>query len=122
MRVLRVKPHVRPASDLINSTNSNQVMRRKKQKRRLINMVLIMTVVFQICYIPRGATVLIQEFSPTLTHTTQFWYIDLVTMVMYYAKQMANPIILCVMSSDFKQASDLTMFAAILGFLRKILK
>ena len=104
MRVLRVKIQAQPGNNLPNTANSYQIMRRIKQKRRLINMLLIMTVAFQICYIPRGAIMLIQEFSPTLTPTVQFRYIDLVSMVLYYMKRIINPINLCAMSSDFRQA------------------
>lgn len=75
---------------------------RVKRKQKLVKMLLVLVIAFQICHLPRGVMMLYREFAhPSLINTT-FKYIDLVALALYYLKHVINPFILFTMSADFR--------------------
>ena len=52
------------------------------QKRRLVRMSLALMLVFQVCYLPRGVVMLIQQFKPETTFKLAFLYIEMITLAM----------------------------------------
>lgn len=102
IRVLRAKD---------NSFHSHSVQRktikgRIRQKKRLVRMLLVLMLAFQVCYLPRGVIMLLSEFAPEiiLENETEFRYVSLITLVMYYLKHVINPFILWAMSKDFRSS------------------
>jgi len=49
---------------------------------------------FQVCYLPRGVIMVMQEFTPETTSKPEFLYVELITLAMYYLKYVINPFIL----------------------------
>lgn len=76
--------------------------KRIHQKRRLVRMSLALMLAFQVCYLPRGVVMLIQEFKPETTFKLEFLYIEMITLAMYYLKHVINPFILWATSNDFR--------------------
>ena len=75
---------------------------RVKRKQKLVKMLLVLVIAFQICHLPRGITMLYREFAdPSLIGPT-FEYIDLIALALYYVKHVINPFILYAMSADFR--------------------
>ena len=72
-----------------------------KTRHRLVKNLIVLVVIFQICYIPRGVMMILREFV-NVRRSVILDYIDLVCLVVYYLKHIVNPIILFAMSSDFK--------------------
>lgn len=99
IRVLRAKD---------NSFHSHSVQRktikgRIRQKKRLVRMLLVLMLAFQVCYLPRGVIMLLNEFAPEITRENKtFRYVTLITLAMYYLKHVINPLILWAMSKDFR--------------------
>nr|XP_058950768.1 substance-K receptor-like [Pocillopora verrucosa] len=77
-------------------------VKRKSKKRKLIRVTILMMILFQVCYIPRGVLMLLYEFARELTTHPFFGRIDLFFMALYYAKHAINPIILFTVSTDFR--------------------
>ncbi|XP_078370441.1 substance-K receptor-like [Oculina patagonica] len=75
---------------------------RQSKRRRLIRVTIILIVVFQVCYIPRGVMMLLYEFANEITTSIYFQYIDLVLLALYYGNHVINPIILFTVSTDFR--------------------
>lgn len=76
--------------------------KRLKRKQKLVKMLLILVIAFQICHLPRGITMLYREFAvPSPTDPT-FEYVDLVALALYYVKHIINPFILYAMSADIR--------------------
>ena len=75
---------------------------RVRQKKRLVRMLIMLMLAFQVCYLPRGVFMLIKEFSPETAAKPKFLYVDLITLAMYYLKHVINPIILSAMSEDIR--------------------
>ena len=75
---------------------------RERQKKRLVRILILLMLAFQVCYLPRGVIMLINEFSPETKAKPDFRYVHLITLAMYYLKHVINPIILSVMSKDFR--------------------
>lgn len=75
---------------------------RVKSKRKLVRMLLVLVVAFQICHLPRGVTMLYREFADPASIGLTFDYIDLVALALYYLKHVINPFILFTMSADFR--------------------
>ena len=94
------------ASTRIVSKNSDEHERRKKNKRRLIRMLLTSLVIFQFCYLPRGTLMVTLEFQPVevIRSSRTIAYADLICLVLYYCKHVVNPVILFLMSADFRKA------------------
>ena len=75
---------------------------RERQNKRLVRMLIVLILAFQVSYLPRGVIMLIYEFSPETTANPDFLYVELITLAMYYLKHVINPIILSAMSKDFR--------------------
>ncbi len=75
---------------------------RVRRKRKLVKMLLVLVVAFQICHLPRGITMLYREFANPASIGLTFTYIDLVALALYYLKHVINPFILFTMSEDFR--------------------
>ena len=65
-------------------------------------MLMVLMLAFQVCYLPRGIIMLMQEFTPETTSKPDFLYVELITLAMYYLKHVINPFILWAMSNDFR--------------------
>lgn len=71
----------------------------------MVRMLITSLIFFQVCYIPRGILMLMIQFqSLEVTLSQTFAYVDLVSLVLYYCKHVANPVILFVMSTEFQKA------------------
>lgn len=94
------------ASARIVFKNSDEHERRKQNKRRLIRMLLTSLVVFQLCYLPRGTLMVALEFQPVevIRSSQTIAYAELIFLVLYYCKHVVNPVILFLMSADFRKA------------------
>ena len=79
----------------------SQYRRRVRKKRKLVRMLIVLLISFQICYIPRGVAMLLYEFVPSLEHSGAFNNIDKAIMILYYTKHVVNPVVLWFMSQDF---------------------
>lgn len=75
---------------------------RVKRKQKLVKMLLVLVVAFQICHLPRGITMLYREFVDPSSISPTFNYIDLIALALYYLKHVINPFILFAMSADFR--------------------
>ena len=75
---------------------------RARQKKHLLRMLIVLMLAFQVCYLPRGVIMLMQEFTPETTSRPDFLYVELITLAMYYLKHVINPFILWAMSNDFR--------------------
>lgn len=82
---------------------------RMKRKRKLVKMLLVLVIAFQICHLPRGVTMLYREFADTSLITPTFHYIDLVALALYYLKHVINPLILFSMSGDFRSGIEIIL-------------
>ncbi|XP_078370142.1 prolactin-releasing peptide receptor-like [Oculina patagonica] len=85
-----------------NSSMQKTFSDRARQKKHLVRMLIVLMLVFQVCYLPRGVLMLIPELSPETTAQPEFLYVELITLAMYYLKHVVNPIILIAMSKDFR--------------------
>ncbi|XP_031549319.1 galanin receptor type 2-like [Actinia tenebrosa] len=74
---------------------------RCKQKAKTIKTLIVLVVVFQVCYIPRGTVMLVGEFATNLS--SHFRYVELISLILYYLKHVLNPVILFLMSAEFSQ-------------------
>ena len=104
IRVLKAKDeiHVRCKSFKSNSSQRRFLNDRIQQKKRVVRMLIVLMVVFQICYLPRGVIMLMSEFIPDIITRTEFIYVELITLAMFYLKHVINPLILWAMSNDFR--------------------
>lgn len=82
---------------------------RMKRKRKLVKMLLVLVIAFQICHLPRGVTMLYREFADPSLITPAFYYIDLVALALYYLKHVINPLILFSMSGDFRSGIEIIL-------------
>ena len=88
-----------------NATQRRSFCLRVVQKKRLVKMLVLSMVVFQVCYLPAGVTMLMYEFAaPAITDSLPFWYADVALLALYYVKHIVNPVILWSMSKDFRGA------------------
>lgn len=102
IRALRAKNEMHSKSYQSNSSMKKTLSDRARQKKRLVRMLIVLMLAFQVCYLPRGVIMLIQEFSPKTTAKPDFLYVEIITLAMYYLKHVINPIILSAMSNDFR--------------------
>ena len=65
-------------------------------------MLVVLMVGFQLCYLPRAMVMLMSEFVPDLITRPWFIYVELITLAMFYLKHVISPLILSVMSDDFR--------------------
>ena len=106
IKVLRKKDEfqAQDGSSLANTSQRRVFCLRIAQKKRLVKMLLLSMALFQVCYLPRGIIMLIREFSPLVTQTLSFWYVDVSLLALFYIKHIANPVILWAMSKDYQSA------------------
>ena len=74
----------------------------QQRRNRLIKMLLTSVIIFNICYFPRGVLMLIGEYGDRSSFGETIQYVGLLTLVMYYAKHVINPVIVFAMSADFR--------------------
>lgn len=98
IRALRAKTEMHQPNNSMKKTLSD----RARQKKRLVRMLIVLMLAFQVCYLPRGVIMLILEFAPETKAKPEFLYVELITLAMYYLKHVINPIILAAMSNDFR--------------------
>ena len=102
IRVLRAKDGIYAKSFKTNTLQWKALKKRLHQKKRLVRMLVVLVVGFQLCYLPRAMITLMREFVPYLITKPWFMYVHLITLAMLYLKHVINPLILCVMSDDFR--------------------
>ena len=102
IRALRAENEMHSRSYQPNNSMKKTLSDRAKQKKRLVRMLIVLMLAFQVCYLPRGVIMLIFEFSPETTAKPEFRYVELITLAMYFLKHVINPIILSAMSNDFR--------------------
>lgn len=73
-----------------------------KRKQKLVKMLLVLVITFQICHLPRGITMLYREFADPYLIGPTFEYLDLIALALYYLKHVINPFILYAMSADLR--------------------
>ena len=98
IRALKAKTQLH----LQSSLQKNILLLRVRLKKRLVRMLIVLMLAFQVCYLPRGVIMLIQEFTLEITSRPEFLYVHLVTLAMYYVKHIANPFLLWAMSKDYR--------------------
>ena len=98
IRALRAKNKL----EFLSSLQKKILSLRFRQRKRLVRMLLVLMLAFQVSYLPRGVIMLMQEFSPEISSRSEFHYAELVTLAMYYVKHITNPFLLWAMSKDFR--------------------
>lgn len=82
-----------------------------RKRRRLIKTLTILVFAFQVCYVPRGVIMMVDEF---VGHDDDldmsYTYAFLVTLILFYLKHVMNPIILFATSRDFRRWNFLQIF------------
>ena len=86
-----------------STANATDIQRRDlmKVRHRLVKILVVLVVIFQICYLPRGVLLLLREFGK-IDRTLTLAYVNLFVMIVYYLKHVVNPIVLFAMSADFR--------------------
>ncbi|KAJ7385953.1 Substance-K receptor [Desmophyllum pertusum] len=104
IRALRAKDEIqtRRNSFQLNTSMKKIFNDRIRQTKRLVRMLIVLMLVFQACYLPRGVIMLMEEFTPETTAMPEFIYVQLITLAIYYLKHVINPLILAAMSNDFR--------------------
>ena len=97
IRELRGKDEIQSSSSQRKSFTD-----RARQKKHLLRMLIVRMLASQVCYLPRGVIMLMQEFTPETTSKPEFLYVELITLAMYYLKHVINPFILWAMGNDFR--------------------
>ncbi|XP_068719373.1 QRFP-like peptide receptor [Montipora capricornis] len=91
---------------LTRSGTVEQRLNQVQKKARLVKMLIILVVVFQVCLIPRGTYILVKEFVSaefTKQNAQLMKVVSIATIVMYYLKHVFNPLILFAMSAEFRK-------------------
>ena len=105
---VRVVCALRKRSLLDSPGARNQGRSHSKQITRLVRTLITILVLFQVCYLPRGALIILFEFgapdSQSATVMEVLRYVDIVSLVLYYCKHVINPAILFGMSVEFRAA------------------
>ena len=83
-----------------------------RKRRRLIKTLTILVFAFQVCYIPSGVIMMVEEFAHGDLDLNSYMYgfLDLVTLILFYLKHVMNPIILFATSRDFRRWNFLQIF------------
>ena len=98
IRALKAKNELQ----LPSSLQKKILLLRVRQKKRLIRMLIVLMLAFQVCYLPSGVIMLMMEFTPEITSRPEFGYVALVTLAMVYVKHITNPFLLWAMSKDYR--------------------
>ena len=76
---------------------------RLRQTKRLIKMLMVMMLAFNVSWIPRGVIMVMVEFTPQRSTSPHFTkYVSKITLAMFYIKSVINPFILFSMSGRFR--------------------
>ena len=82
--------------------------KRLQQNKRLVKILMVMVLAFNLCYLPRGVIMVVTEFAPQASSSVGFGYVNLITLAMFYIKSIINPFILIARSKRFR--SNLQVF------------
>lgn len=106
IRMLRKKDAIQEHRQSTNEITAQIQIETSKQrvqaKKKLIRMLIVLMLIFQLCYLPRGFIMMIYEFAPSLTRHVAFPYVNISTMLLFYVKHVINPLVLYCMSRDFR--------------------
>ncbi|XP_031571612.1 neuromedin-U receptor 2-like [Actinia tenebrosa] len=105
IRVLRRKDAIQDHRESTSTTAEIQIQTSKQRvrtKKRLIRMLVVLMLIFQLCYLPRAFIMLIYEFARPLTTHEAFPYVNISTMLLFYVKHVINPLVLYCMSRDYR--------------------
>ena len=64
---------------------------RIKQKRKIIKMMILLMIAFQVCYIPRGVMMMIGEFAHRLRNTAPFRFASSAILVIFISNMLSTP-------------------------------
>lgn len=81
-----------------------------RKRKRLIKTLTILVFAFQVCYIPRGVMMMVDEFAHGELDMNSFMSVFLVALILFYLKHVMNPIILFATSRDFRRWNFLQIF------------
>ena len=81
---------------------------RLQQSKRLVKILMMMMLAFNLCYLPRGVIMMFKQFAPRASSYVEFGYVNLITLAMFYIKSIINPFILIARSKRFR--SNLRVF------------
>lgn len=95
----RVQRRTRSLDSKLSRNSSQAWFQRRKKKEKLIKMLCVQVVTFQVCWLIRSTVIVMQLFG-----IRGNFYIGWGSTVLYYVQQVANPIILFSMSSDFRRS------------------
>lgn len=88
----------------VKLTETKRKKLKTRQKKHLIKMLCISTVIFQVCYLPRGIMMLIGEFASSEVRTRSLAFANAATLAIYYVKHVINPVILCILAKNFRKS------------------
>ena len=106
MIVATIKRQDVPNQSVSRSGTIEQQRNQLRKKARLVKMLIILVVVFQLCYIPRGIFMLLYEFVSAEYHSKHkagLVNASISTIILYYLKHVINPFILFAMSTEFRK-------------------
>lgn len=87
----------------LGSTETKQKRLKNRRRKNLIRVLCVLTGVFQVCYLPRGIMMTIEEFTPPGSPNRSIAFAYLVTLTVYYIKHVINPVILCLLAKEFRR-------------------
>ena len=106
---IKVVTTIKKEDASVQITRSGTVEQRRNQirkKARLVKMLIILVVVFQVCFIPRGIFMLVNEFASKsfkMENKQIFSIAAIATIILNYLKHVLNPFILFAMSTEFRK-------------------
>lgn len=106
---IKVVTTIKKEDASVQITRSGTVEQRRNQirkKARLVKMLIIVVVVFQVCFIPRGIFMLVNEFASKsfkMENKQIFSIAAIATIILNYLKHVLNPFILFAMSTEFRK-------------------
>ncbi|XP_078370128.1 QRFP-like peptide receptor [Oculina patagonica] len=104
--IATIKKEDASAQTISRSGTVEQRRNQIRKKAHLVKMLIILVVVFQVCFIPRGIFILVKEFTSAsykATHNYSLTIINFVSIILFYLKHVLNPFILFAMSAEFKK-------------------
>lgn len=104
--VATIKGEDASAQSICRSGTVEQRRNQIRKKAHLVKMLIIIVAVFQVCFIPRGVYMLLNEFvslSYKESHRESLFIANLTSIILFYLKHVLNPFILFAMSTEFKK-------------------
>lgn len=104
--VATIKKEDASAQTISRSGTVEQRRNQIRKKAHLVKMLIILVVVFQVCFIPRGIFILVKEFTSAsykAIHNDSLTIVNMVSIILFYLKHVLNPFILFAMSAEFKK-------------------